>query len=212
MITFFNWFTKITGWLVQKIIFRTKIYYEDKSVQSRRIKGAAIIMSNHTSVYDYAVHLFVFIGRTLRFQMAEVLYKKKLLAWFLKNMGGIYVDRNNHSFTFINKSIEILEKGGVVGAFPESRIPLPDEETPLEFKASTAYIALSTNVPVIPIYTDGVYFKSSRARVIIGKPIIVSEIIDDSLSEKENIEKVNKVFRDKIIALRELLNARKEEK
>ena len=29
MIAIFNWFVKITGWLPQKLIFRTKIYYED---------------------------------------------------------------------------------------------------------------------------------------------------------------------------------------
>ena len=52
MIGFFNSFTKITGWIVQKICFRTKIYYEDKAVQGRRIKGSAILISNHTSVFD----------------------------------------------------------------------------------------------------------------------------------------------------------------
>jgi 1-acyl-sn-glycerol-3-phosphate acyltransferase len=60
MIKFFNWFTKITAWLVQKICFRTKVYYENKDEQGRRIRGSAIIMSNHTSIYDYAVFLFIF--------------------------------------------------------------------------------------------------------------------------------------------------------
>ena len=63
---FFNGFVKATGWPAYKIAFRTKIYYEDKSVQSRRIKGAAMVVSNHTSVFDYAVLLFVFFTRTLR--------------------------------------------------------------------------------------------------------------------------------------------------
>ena len=62
LIKFFNWFTKITAWPVQKLLFRTKIHYEDKSVQSRRIKGSAILISNHTSVFDYAAHLFVFFS------------------------------------------------------------------------------------------------------------------------------------------------------
>ena len=212
MIRFFNGFVKVTGWLVQKIVFRTKIYYEDKSVQSRKIKGKAIISSNHTSVYDYAVMLFVFPFRTLRYQMAEVLYKKKVLGLFLKCMGGIYVNRDTHDFSFIYKSEEILNKGGVVGTFPESRIPLPNESRPLEFKTSTAYLALMTNTNIVPVYTDGVYFKKARARVIIGKPIVISDIVDDKLSEKENIERVNKALRDKIIDLQRLLDEQKSQK
>ena len=212
MIRLFNGFVKVTGWLVQKIIFRTKVYYEDKSVQSRRIKGKAIISSNHTSVYDYAVMLFVFLFRTLRYQMAEVLFKKKGLGLFLKCMGGIYVNRDTHDFSFIYKSVEILNKGGVVGTFPESRLPLPNEERPLEFKTSTAYLAFLTNTNIIPVYTDGVYFKKARARVIIGKPIVVSDIVDDNLSEKENIDLINKNLRDKIIDLERILNEQRSQK
>ena len=212
MIRFFNGFVKVTGWLVQKIIFRTKIYYEDKNVQSRHIKGKAIISSNHTSVYDYAVMLFVFLFRTLRYQMAEVLFKKKGLGLFLKCMGGIYVNRDTHDFSFIYKSEEILNKGGVIGTFPESRLPLPNEERPLEFKTSTAYLALLTNTNIIPVYTDGVYFKKVCARVIIGKPIVVSDIVDDNLSEKENIDFINKNLRDKIIDLKRILDEQRSQK
>ena len=104
LIDFFNWFVKITAYPVQKLIFRTKVYYQDKNVQSRHIKGAAIVISNHTSVFDYAVYLFVFFTRTLRVQMAEVHFDNKPLGLFLKMLGGIYVNRDVHNFDFINKS------------------------------------------------------------------------------------------------------------
>ena len=35
LIEFFNGFVKVTGWPAQKLIFRTKIYYEDKQAQGR---------------------------------------------------------------------------------------------------------------------------------------------------------------------------------
>lgn len=209
MIRFFNGFVKVTGWLIQKLVFRTKIYYEDKSVQSRKIKGPVIIASNHTSVWDYAIMLFVFPFRTLRYQMAEVLFKKKVLGLFLKMMGGIYVNRDTHDFNFIYKSNDLLNKGCVVGTFPESRLPKKDEERPLEFKPSTAYLALLSDKPIIPVYTNGVYFKKSRARVMIGKPLLARNIVDESLSEKENIEKVNKVLRETIIELGRKMNGEK---
>ena len=209
MIAFFNYFVKITGWLVQKIIFRTKIYYEDKKVQSRRIKGKAIIVSNHTSVYDYAIYLFVFFFTTLRCQMAEILYRKRFLALFLKMMGGIYVNRDVHDLSCLDKSNEILCKGGKVLIFPEGRIPKKDEERPLEFKPGAAILALMSEAPIIPVYTNGIYFTKKRVRVIIGTPIKIENLIDKNLSEKENIDIVNKAIKEKIIELGRMLNGKK---
>lgn len=201
MITLLNWFVKLTGWLPQRIIFNTAVYYEDRHVQGRFIKGPAIIICNHTSVWDYAALMFVFLYRTLRCQMAEVLFKKKLLGRFLKAMGGIYVDRHEMSSGFIGESEKILQNGGVVEIFPESRIPLKNEERPLPFKTSAAMIALKAEVPVIPVYTNGSYFSPKRARVIIGKPINVHRYADSEKTEKENIKYITEILRKRIIEL-----------
>ena len=195
---FFNAFVKATGWLPQKIAFRTKIEYEDKAVQGRHIKGPAIIICNHTSVFDYAVLLFVFFTRTLRVQMAEVLFQKKPLGLFLKMMGGIYVNRDTHDFSFMGKSEEL---------------PLKNEERPLPFKPSAAYIALAADVPVIPVYTNGSYFNlKKRAHVIIGTPMNVHDFADDARSEKENIDRLTNAMRERIIRLGRMLDDTADEK
>lgn len=206
-------FTKITGFPVQFICFRTKVYYEDKKVQGRRIKGSAIVVSNHTSIFDFAVFLFVFFGRTLRYQMAEVLFaRNKILGWFLRKLGGIRINRTTYNFSFINKSEDILRDGGVVGIFPESRLPLKDEERPLPFKASAAIIAMRSDAPVIPVYTNGKYFVKERARVIIGRPIYVNEYVDSNLTEKENARRISSIMRDKILELKDELERQTKEK
>ena len=205
-IKFVNTFTKVTGWLAQKIVFRIKIFYEDKTCQSRKIEGSAILMSNHTSVWDYAIWLFVFIGRTLRFQMAELLFDKPVLSIFLRSMGGIKVDRNSHDFSFMDASMKVLEDGGVVGVFPESRIPQPGEQRPLPFKPSAAWLALMSGAPVIPVYTNGSYFRRERVKVVVGAPMYAADFTDDSLSEKENIARVNEAFRTRIIELERILH------
>lgn len=201
MITFFNYFVKITGWLPAMIILRTKVLYEDKKKQSRKIKGGAILVSNHTSVYDYALYLFVFFFRTLRFQMAEVLYKKKLLALFLKMMGGIFVNRNNNDLSFLAKSKKLLNKGKVVGVFPESRLPKESETRPLPFKSSVIKLALESGAPIIPLYTYGAYFTMKRAKVVIGTKFDARSYYDVDKSEKENIEYITSLLRDRIIKL-----------
>ena len=198
MTKLFQALVRITGFIPYLILFRTKTYYEDKKVQNKKVKGRAILISNHTSVYDYAVLLFTFPFRTIRCLMAELLFDKKPLGLFLKCMGGIKVDRDNYNFTFISKCEKIIDKKGVVAVFPESRLPNKNEERPLPFKPSASYIAYLTDAPIIPMYTNGSYFNKKRARVIIGKPINISDYIDNNLTEKENF---NKILRERVIEL-----------
>ena len=108
---------------IEAVAFRTSVAYEDRSVQGRKVRGPAIIISNHTSVYDYAVWLFVFYSRTLRVPMAEILFEKQPLGIFLSMMGGIRIDRNSHSLSGLEKCSRILKKGGTVLMFPEGRLP-----------------------------------------------------------------------------------------
>ena len=191
---------------------KTKWYYEDKSVQSRKIKGKAIIASNHHDLYDVGAIIFTFPFRTPRCLMAELLYKKNpFFTFFIKSLGGIKVDRNSNDLTFINKSLKILEKGGLIEVYPEARLPKPGEETPLPFTTSTVYLALESGAPIIPIYNNGVYFKKERNRIIIGKPFNAADYYDASLSETENIENITRILRDKIIELGNELERQQKE-
>lgn len=208
----FNWFVKLTGYIPQKLFFLTKIYREPPESTGRNIRGPVIIISDHTSVFDYAVYLFVFFGRTLRVQMAEVLFEKKPLGLFLKAMGGIEVKRASRDFGFMSKSEDILKKGGAVLVFPEGRIPKKGETRPLEFQAGAAYLALASGALILPVYTNGSYFHfmsfKKRARVIIGTPFTAEECTRDCADEKEAMEKLTREMRRRIIELEKSLNER----
>lgn len=207
----FVWFVKITGWIPQLLGLRIKVYYEDKRVQSKKIKGSAIVVSNHNGVMDFAVMMFVFWRRTLRCVVAEIMYQKNFIfTAFLRMMGTIRVDRSAHDFSFIEKGAEILRRGGVVEIYPEGRIPEKDEERPLEFKPSAVYLALESGAPIIPVYNSRRSFSDKRSAVIIGKPIYMRELYDDALDEKENIKNLTAILRGKIIELEEKLKEKME--
>lgn len=215
MIAFFHWFVKITGYIPQRLVFRTKVYYEDKSRQSRRIEGKAIVICNHQTLYDFAVLLFLFPGRTLRALAAEVLYDgKPLLGTLLKCFGMVRVDRDAMDFSFIDRCAGILDKGGVIEIYPEARLPKADEERPLPFKPSAAYLALETDTPIIPVYSTGKLFCKERNRVIIGAPIDPRELADERISMTQNAANLTERLRGKIIELQQHLEekVREEEK
>ncbi len=211
---FVIWFTKITAIPVEFIYFRRKNYYVNKKKQDRKIKGNAIVVSNHTSIYDFALYLFLFFNRNVHFLIADIIYKRsKILAWFLKSLGGIKVEREALNFDFVGKSLEILEQGGVVGVFPEARLPLKGEPRPLPFKISAVYIAVKSGAPIIPVYTDGNYGRfKRRAHVIIGEKINLLELWDNQKTEEDNLNYLNNYLRDSMIALGERLDDIKKQK
>ncbi len=197
----FNGFVKLTAWPVQWLCFRTKYVFEDRKRQGRRVSGPAIIVSNHTSVYDYAVLLFAFPFRTLRCQMAEVLFEKQPLGLFLRLMGGIRIDRAAHDFTGLAESERLLRAGGAVEIFPEGRLPRPGETPPLPFRPGAAWLALTTGAPVIPVYTDGSYFRRKRAHLVIGAPMTFAGPAD-----RERMAEVSREMSARVMALRGLID------
>ena len=200
-------FVRLTGWLPQRIVFRTKVLYEDRNAQGRRIHGPAILVSNHTAIYDFAAMLFVFYSRTLRYQMAEVLFRKKGLGLFLKAMGGIYLNRESTDLGYMAESGRILREGGVLGIFPEGRLPRPGEAVPLRFLPGAAYLSLSCGVKVIPVWTDGAYFRRGRAHVVIGTPMNPDDFRNAGETEKERVTAFAGAMREKVMALKELAGA-----
>ena len=214
-----NWFVKITGFPGEIIFYRKKIYYEDKKASNHKIKGSALIVSNHTDIYDYPLMMYTFLGRNLHVLVAEVTYDMNgFMKWLLKGLGAIRVDRNNHDFAFISQTTDLLKKNKVCLIYPESRLPNEEEKgTLLEFKPSYIYSALESGAPIIPVYTNGVYGKQKklqkdRARVIIGKKIFVRDLYDSNKSEKENIECINDYVKNKILSLKGLLEKKVNEK
>lgn len=199
----FQWFVKLTGLLPQLLIFRTKTTYEDRSVQGRHIRGKAIVVSNHNALWDFGVLMYAFPFRTLRCAAAELLYAKNpFMTALITLLGCVRVERDQCDFSFLDRLKSILDKGGVVEIFPESRLPeRPEDTRPLPFKPSYVYLALESGAPIIPVYNNGCAFRPQRLQVVIGTPIDAQAMYDPALSEKENVAVINTYVRSKIIEL-----------
>lgn len=207
------WFVKITGYIPHLFYFKKKVYYINEKTSSRKIKGPAIIISNHKSVFDFALYMYVFMSRDIYTLVGEVMFEKgKLFGWFLKKLGGIKVERQNYDFDFVNKALEKLNKGKVIEIYPESRLPLVHEKEILPFKPSFVYLALESGVPIIPVYTNGEYATKKRTKVLIGEKIYLSELYDNLKTEKENIDNLCNYVRNYIKELEEKVDEKNKEK
>ena len=200
----FQLWIRITGYPVYRFRANPKFKYEDRKIQGRIIKGKAVIVSNHTTVWDFGFWLYALPLRAHRCIMADVLmHKNFFLSLFLRMNQGIIVSRRAQDLGFIKKCEKILNRGGVVQVFPEARLAKEGEERPLPFTPSFVLMALETKAPIIPLYTSGNYFGKGRTKAAIGKPIYVSELYDETKSRKENLLEIAQAVRQKVIELGE---------
>lgn len=202
-------FVKLTGLLPAWLYLKPAVYYAPGA--PKKLPKPSILMSNHQSLMDFVLYLCVFPFHSIRFLMAEVLFRKgPAFAWFLFKLGGIYVDRDIYDFGFVGTALETLDAGGIVGVFPQGRLPVKGMTIP--FKPSVTYIALHTDSPIIPVYTDGVYHPFKRARVMVGAPIYLRELCPQEAPDPEKLQALTTYLEQQVAALGVLLEQRKQEK
>lgn len=197
MYEFFRWLALITGWPMQLVAFTRKTYYEDKSVQGRFVKGRALIISNHYSVFDYMVNLFLFPFRKLYvvYWSQNGMKQSKWIRFGMRFFGGIASDREAKSMRFIDESVKLLEKGKLVQIYPEAHIT--DDGEMHDFKPSYLLIALRAEAPIIPVIIDGNYGLFKRAHVMIGKPIDPWSLCTSDDPTREELTEMNRIVFEK---------------
>ena len=151
----FRWFAIIQGFWLYWLFFKRKTYYEDGNPhrKSRRFKGPKLIISNHYCVLDFMLNMFLVLPRKLWVVASEHAYRNKLQGFGMRFFGGIPCDRRIRSMRFMERSVEVLKRGGLVQIFPEGKNT--DDGLIGPFYASYIVIAHRAGVPIIPIMTDG---------------------------------------------------------
>lgn len=194
-----RWFIKLTALLPAYLYLKPRVYYSSKKAKKnyRHIKDGAIIISNHTSIYDYYLLIFTKLFRTIHTVVGELVYKNKFMYFMNWAMGNIKVDRNVTSLSTLEQCSLLLKRKKLVAIFPEGHIE--DNVGKIEnFKEGAVLLALQSGKPIIPIYIKGSYGLFKRARMNIGEPIYLSSLIKDNNPSKEDITKFCVMLKNKI--------------
>ena len=199
----FRLFMKITGFIPFWLMSKTKKYHEDKRNKSRLGTKKAIIVSNHHSMLDYFCLIIMFPFRKLRFLASEIIYKNKFRGWMSKMMGNIKVDRTNIDMNYMDECTRILNKGGVIGIYPQGGFKKKGEIG--DFKPSVVYLALQTGAPIIMVYQDFNFGIFKRNHVNISKKIYLQDYCDTTNPSPEEVNRLLKILENKMLALKKQL-------
>ena len=178
------------------ITFIFNIIYRPTYIGSENVpkSGKIIIAGNHTSPLDP----FLIMGSTKRivhgFAKIE-LFKKGIVGYVVRHLGSIPVDRKNHSGDPLGIAKTFLEKGMLVGIFPEGTINKKHETVTLPFKIGAVKLAHDTKTKIVPFVIKG-EFKPFRKglRICYFKPIECK----DKILDKDN-DRLRKIIEDNLI-------------
>jgi len=204
------YFALIQLLLLQVFFFKTKRYYEDENRQNGRIKGSAIIISNHRSFLDGIVVALAFFFKRLHF-LATDFYgdRRRLLKLVVRIAGGIFVDKHGRSFDFIEKSKRVAAKGRPILMYPEGGFKF--EYEPSRFSPGYILLAIKTGLKIVPVVNDFNYGLFKRVHLLIGNSIDLSHYCGAELSRDE-LNKLNDEISEKFLMLFYKLKRKKAER
>lgn len=146
-------------------------------------RGPALIAANHTTGIDPIMIVATCPLRLPSFLVAREYYRRPLAKFFCDMNSCIPINRENPGKSFLSGAMRLIERGGVLGIFPQGRFQVPGE-TENEPLAGAGAIALRTGVPVIPVHISGTkyrdnpfasFFVRHNVRVRYGPPIDLSQ-------------------------------------
>lgn len=201
----FRWIGIISGYPFYWLFFSRKLYYENENAR-KKVKGKALVISNHYCPFDYVLNVFLFFPRKLYVVASEDAFRNKLISFGMKFWGGIQANRITKSMRFVVESVRELKKGHLVQIFPEGHNT--DDGTIKSFYPSYIVIALKSKAPIIPVITDGNYGITKRVHIMWGEPIELSQYNISSKPTKDEILMLNDIVHKKVLDLRKELDKR----
>ncbi|MDX1657457.1 MAG: lysophospholipid acyltransferase family protein [Nitriliruptorales bacterium] len=168
--------------------------------------GGAVIATNHISYVD-----FIFVGagvlegpesRLVRFAAKKEAFDHPVSGPLMRAMKHIPVDRHGDASAAVDTAVNYLERGELVGMFPEATISR--SFVPMPGKTGTVRMAQRAGVPIIPgaVWGSQRLFPKGRPRdlrsdvtitVSFDAPLVPSPDDDPSAATDELMERIGRL-------------------
>ncbi|MBB6216682.1 1-acyl-sn-glycerol-3-phosphate acyltransferase [Anaerosolibacter carboniphilus] len=164
----FYWFARNLMRLFIHFFYRVRV----EGLEHLPKDGGYIICSNHINYLDPLV-IGTSIPRKMGYMAKEELFRNKLLGFILIKLGMFPVNRNGADISAIKSSLRILNKGDVLGIFPEGTRNIQRNE--MKSKPGLAMIAIKAKVPIVPVAIISDYKLFGKIKIKINEPITYDE-------------------------------------
>lgn len=179
----------IAGIIRPPLALLTKRDY--RGVENLGIDSGIVVCPNHVSWFDpLVIAQFLWDNdRPPRFLGKASIFRIPILGKIIKNAGQIPVYRNSHAAALsVNYSIASVKRGEAVVIYPEGTLTRDPNLWPMNGKSGAVNVALSSNVPLIPVAHWGAQeimppyqkklnlFPIKTVKVIAGEPLNLDDL------------------------------------
>ena len=188
---------------ISRGIIRTVLYIVLKIFFGMNAKGKKnipkneplIFCGNHKSFFD-PVAIVLTSRRKMRFVAKEELKNNIFTRYVCWAFNCIYVKRDKKDIDAIKQCLKTLKDGGCLGIFPEGTRNGMQKNNG-EIQNGAGYLALKTDVKIVPIGIKGKAKPFTKNTVIYGNPFDLSEV-KENIMDKKIIDKVanNKIKKE----------------
>lgn len=146
--------------------------------------GPVIIAANHRAMLDVPL-LVIACPRPVTFMAKRELFGDPIRKWGFHVLGGFPVRRQIADVRAMDIGLAILERGEVLGLYPEGTRSRSSEMRP--FLKGGAWLALKSSAPIVPAGISGTERSvpegqrrplRKSVRIVFGKPIPVEPVRD----------------------------------
>ena len=177
------------------IVYRMKVM----GMENIPKEGAAIICPNHVHVLD-SISFVPRIRRRVYIMAKEELFKGWFKNYIFREVDCFPVKRGKGDMEAIDTASEYLKEGKLLLMFPEGTRNLLARGG--KIKKGASRLALTENVPIIPVGIQGNYKPFSKVKITIGKPISMEKYTTGTEVTHEEINDLTEKLQEEILSLK----------
>lgn len=171
------------------------------------VVGPVILASNHRAAIDPLMIVATSPRRLPSFLVERRYYRIPGLNWFMRLIDCIPIDRQKPGKSSLAECLRKLERGEVVGIFPQGTFDRPDQP-PLDARLGVGLLALRSGAVVIPVHIGGQTYTNSalgallrrhRVQVRYGPPVNLADLAAtarDRASQQQAAERIMRAIWD----------------
>jgi len=185
------------GCMVVRGIFHTLLPVKYHNAQGMDREGPYMLLANHQSWIDPVIIAVGCRAHEIRFVGKKELTKNKALAWLVRKLHMITVDRHNTDMQAMRLCNQVLKEGKVLGIFPEGTRHLPDMMS--EVETGAAVLAFRAKATVLPVYVQSKLKLFRRTHVYVGDPLSLADLYEQGMNTdtiKEMCDRIQHTFWD----------------
>lgn len=187
--------------VLMSVVFKTIFPVKYHNIEVAQLDAPFILIGNHSHFLDPLLIGVPVYRYQLHFLSKKELMNNRIMAWMLKHLNAIPVDRHNMDMGAMRASLKVLKEGHVLGIFPEGT--RHKEGVMEDMESGVSMIALRSRARILPAFIASKPKLFRTTHVYFHEPVSIADIAAKGVN-KDTCEEVSQriagIYREMVAA------------